>query len=196
MPHQCLGCGFAFEEGSSALLAGCPKCKGTKFFYSAKPVSDDERRDLQQNAQDDLRKVVQDVLEETNPAVARELAMDEEGWTELTPKQIRRIVKKVQEDQKSEAPKRAPTAAAIPAAFNDKPVDSPQRLKEARKVRDDIIREFAEAEEETHPDTVNVQGEGKYGLDVKGLLEKDPIVVHKDGAYMIHLPSLFDGNKK
>ena len=44
MPHQCLGCGFAFEEGSSALLQGCPECKGTKFFYSAQEVDADERQ--------------------------------------------------------------------------------------------------------------------------------------------------------
>lgn len=196
MPHQCLGCGFAFEEGSSALLAGCPKCKGTKFFYSAKPASDDERKELQQNAQDDIRSVVQNVLQETNPTIAKELEEDD-GWTELTPKQLRRIVKRVQEDQKgSDRSERKVPTNPIPPAFDEKAVDSPQRLKEARKVRDDIIREFAEAQEEAHPDTVNVEGEGKYGVDVKALLEKDPIVVHKDGAYMIHLPSLFDGKKK
>lgn len=196
MPHQCLGCGFAFEEGSSALLAGCPQCKGTKFFYSAKPASEDERRELQQNAQDDLRSVVQNVLQETNPTIAKELE-EEDGWAELTPKQIRRIVRQVQADQKqTEKPETKVPTNPIPPAFDDAPVDSPKRLKDARKVRDDIIREFAEADEEAHPDTVNVEGDGRYGVDVKALLDKDPIVVHKDGAYMIHLPSLFDGKKK
>ena len=46
-----------------------------------------------------------------------------------------------------------------------------------------------------YPDTVTINDDGSYALDVKGLLEKDPIVVHKDGAYLIHLPSLFDGKK-
>ena len=202
MPHQCLGCGFAFEEGSSALLAGCPKCKGTKFFYSARPVDEAGRKELQANAQNDLRAVVQSVLEETSPTVARELEADD-GWAELTPKQLRRIVRRVQEDQKqTDRPKTASPppssspAAPLPPAANDASVDSPQRLKEARLARDAILREFAEAEEESHPDTVTIEGEGRYGLDVKSLLERDPIVVHKDGAYMIHLPSLFDTGKK
>lgn len=198
MPHQCLGCGFAFEEGSSALLAGCPKCNGTKFFYSAKPATEDERREMQATTQDDLRAVVQNVLAETSPSAAKEMAADGDGWAELTPKQLRKIVKQVQADHKSESKpvSPAPMSAQLPNAFNDKPVDSPQRLKEARKIRDDIIAEFAASNPESRPDTVEVQGEGQYDVDLKGLLEKDPIVIHKDGAYMIHLPSLFDGNKK
>jgi predicted nucleic acid-binding Zn-ribbon protein len=42
------------------------------------------------------------------------------------------------------------------------------------------------------PDTVTIGDTGEYDIDIKGLLEKNPIVVHKDGAYLIHLPSLFD----
>ena len=37
---------------------------------------------------------------------------------------------------------------------------------------------------------------GEYEIDVAGLLERNPIVVHRDGAYHIHLASLFDSAGK
>lgn len=187
MPHQCLSCGHAFAEGSSALLAGCPKCKGTRFFYSAETIGEDERRRLQNKAQTDLRQVVADVLREAAPEAARELeaeAAQADGWAELSPKDLRRIVKKVQAETK------ARPAPAAPAAD----VNSPARLAEARRARERILAEMAGQEsEDSVPDTITVGDDGSYTLDVKGLLEKDPIVVHKDGAYLIHLPSLFQG---
>lgn len=42
------------------------------------------------------------------------------------------------------------------------------------------------------PETVAVRDGGVYELDVKRLLEKNPIVVHKDGTYSLHLPSLME----
>ena len=41
------------------------------------------------------------------------------------------------------------------------------------------------------PETIEVEQPGKYQIDLKGLLEKEPIVIQKDGSYTIHLPSLF-----
>lgn len=177
MPHQCLSCGFSFEEGSSALLSGCPECKGTRFFYSANEVSQEERERIQGQAQNDLRQVVADLLQNTAPETAKELEADENGWAELKPKDLRKIMKQVQQEQKTR-----------PQRIEDEPVNSPARLEAAKRAREAIL---AENQTEEKPDTVTV-GDGEYDIDVKGLLEKNPIVVHKDGAYLIHLPSLFD----
>lgn len=189
MPHQCLSCGHAFEEGSSALLAGCPQCKGTKFFYSANAVDDEERKAMQAKAQTDLRQVVADVLSEAAPDTARDLQAqaDADGWAELTPKDLRRIVKRVQAETKDTRKK--------PAAVTAADVNSPERLKQVREARERILAEMGQVEDEEVPDTVTINDDGSYALDVKGLLEKDPIVVHKDGAYLIHLPSLFQGQR-
>jgi uncharacterized protein len=42
------------------------------------------------------------------------------------------------------------------------------------------------------PETVEVVEQGVYDLDVERLLEKNPIIVHKDGTYSLHLPSLME----
>jgi len=33
MPHKCTKCGREFEDGSTAILRGCPSCGGKKFLY-------------------------------------------------------------------------------------------------------------------------------------------------------------------
>jgi predicted nucleic acid-binding Zn-ribbon protein len=49
----------------------------------------------------------------------------------------------------------------------------------------------AEVDHSDTPETIGVEQPGKYNIDLKGLLEKEPIVIQKDGTYTIHLPSLF-----
>ncbi|MCK5301279.1 MAG: hypothetical protein KAJ21_05185, partial [Thermoplasmatales archaeon] len=36
-----------------------------------------------------------------------------------------------------------------------------------------------------------IEKPGKYVIDIKGLLEEEPIIIQKDGTYTIHLPSIF-----
>lgn len=184
MPHQCLGCGFAFEEGSSDLLNGCPECKGTRFFYTSEAVPEAERKQIQAKAQKDIRQVVADLMTEAAPETAQELLdkADADGWATLRPRDIRKFVKKAQ----------AEGAAKRLADIADEPVDSRKRLKAAAAARERILAEMEEGDgDEAKPDTVTIAEAGKYQIDVKGLLEHNPIVVHKDGAYVIHLPSLF-----
>ncbi len=191
MPHQCLSCGFAFQEGSSALLKGCPECKGTRFFYSAAAVDDVERKQIAADAQKDLRQVVTDMLTEASPEARKTLedTAGADGWATLKPRDLRRLVKQVQADAKRvDAP--APAASSGPTETS---AETKARMKVVEAARKRILAEMAEKQEEK-PDTVTV-GDGEYNIDVKGLLEKNPIVVQKDGAYLIHLPSLFEGKE-
>jgi predicted nucleic acid-binding Zn-ribbon protein len=41
------------------------------------------------------------------------------------------------------------------------------------------------------PETIDIEKSGSYKIDIKGLLEEEPIIIQKDGSYTIHLPSLF-----
>ena len=45
--------------------------------------------------------------------------------------------------------------------------------------------------EHNNPETINIEKPGKYVIDIKGLLEEEPIIIQKDGTYTIHLPSIF-----
>ncbi len=192
MPHQCLGCGYAFEEGSSALLKGCPECKGTKFYYTAEALDDAARKEMAKDAQKDLRQVVTDMLADASPE-ARKTIEDkagDDGWATLKPRDIRKLVKQVQDEAKKDAVK----AESWEADPDDVvPVES-LAAKRAKEERARIEAEIDEGRGDAKPDTVTV-GDGEYEIDVKGLLEKNPIVVQKDGAYMLHLPSLFDQGK-
>lgn len=39
--------------------------------------------------------------------------------------------------------------------------------------------------------TVNVEEPGRYDIDVESLLDTSPVIIEKDGHYMVHLPSVF-----
>jgi predicted nucleic acid-binding Zn-ribbon protein len=76
-------------------------------------------------------------------------------------------------------------------------VKKPEKeIAQAEPISDDerkaIIEKIkAEADHSDSPETIGVEQPGKYNIDLKGLLEKEPIVIQKDGTYTIHLPSLF-----
>lgn len=189
MPHQCLSCGFAFEEGSSALLKGCPECKGTRFFYAKDAVDADERKTIAEKAQKDLRQVVADMLQEAAPDL-KDLPDDGDGWAQLRPRDLRRLVSQVKAKRNEEA---EPTEPA--PALEHEP--DPEAVARAQTARQRVEQEMAATRgEDERPDTVRIEEPGSYAIDVKGLLERNPIVVHKDGAYAIHLPSLFGKDPK
>lgn len=185
MPHQCLSCGFAFAEGSSALLSGCPECKGTKFFYTGEEVDATQRKQIARDAGQDLRHVVAELLQDAAPGAAQDLQAraDADGWAELKPKDMRRLLKQVQAETKK--------AATQTGLAPDAPISESEHAVRRRQAAEAAKRIITDAAPSDRPDTVTVAGQGEYEIDVKGLLEKEPIVVQKDGAYLIHLPSLF-----
>lgn len=56
--------------------------------------------------------------------------------------------------------------------------------------RERKLRELMAVENE-EPETIVIEEPGRYKLDLKGLLEEEPIIIQKNGSYIIHLPSLF-----
>lgn len=55
-------------------------------------------------------------------------------------------------------------------------------IKEAEKLKDRV-------------ESISVREVGEYEINVKRLMEEGSIIVYKDGAYFIYLPSLFRGKK-
>jgi len=169
MPHQCLKCGHVFEEGSSQLLKGCPHCGGNRFFFTRKPLNDAERDVMSKEIGQDLTTKIMQLAVEKN----KDTLKGTEAWITLKPKDLRKIIQDQIEQKKPEEE----TAIGEPIS------------EDKRKAIIDKIK--AEADHSDTPETIGVEQPGKYHIDLKGLLEKEPIVIQKDGTYTIHLPSLF-----
>jgi len=172
MPHQCLKCGKVFDEGSSQLLKGCPECGGNRFFFTKQPLSKEERERISNELVGDLTSKISEYIGEQNKEVFEKSGK----WVTVKPQEIRKILKKqLHEDKKSED-----LGKELPLVFDD----------EYRKARIEKLK----TEQRTtagSPETIHIETPGKYNIDVKGLLDQEPIIVHKDGSYTIHLPSIF-----
>jgi len=169
MPHQCLKCGYIFEEGSSQLLKGCPGCGGNRFFFTKQPLNETERDIMSKGISKDLTTRIMELAVEKNKGTLK----GTETWITLKPKDLRKMIEDQIEQEK-------------PA----KEINLGEQISDDQ--RKAIIEKIkAEVDHSDTPETIGVEQPGKYHIDLKGLLEKEPIVIQKDGTYTIHLPSLF-----
>jgi len=107
-----------------------------------------------------------------------ELRVDEKrGWGELPPPKPR-----------SAPPK---TVAPLPRPVKA-PVQAPPAPLPTTTAPDAADPDLSKWQEGRAPEVVSIQAPGKYEIDVEGLLAHQPIVVAKDGTYLIHLPSVFE----
>ncbi len=170
MPHQCLKCGRIFEEGSSQLLRGCPDCDGNRFFFTKQPLDENERDVISKEVNKDITTRIMDSLVEKN----KETLNNSGKWVSIKPKEIRKIIEeKISEEEKTESKTEEP-----------EPIDDEYRESVIEKIK-------AEVDEHLSPETIEIETPGKYSIDLKGLLENEPIIIQKDGTYTIHLPSVF-----
>jgi predicted nucleic acid-binding Zn-ribbon protein len=183
MAHQCLACGHLFPEGSSAILQGCPQCTGTRFFFTKEALPAAAREAMAAKAQKDLREVVADILK-TAPTGEELQKRVQGGLGQLRPSDLRELMNAAA----ANAPPPTPVLDQLPP--------DPVLVAKTQARRAEVEAEMAKASlAPEHPDTVNIRKAGQYDIDVAALLERNPIVVHKDGAYHIHLASLFDSTK-
>lgn len=171
MPHQCLKCGRIFEEGSSQLLKGCPDCGGNRFFFTKKPLSDEERNIKMKEIGQDINSTIMDLMKEQN----QELVDKKGNWLKIKPKEVRKAIEKISE-KKVNIPKGKEDIDLITTDdFRKKSIEKLQIDKDEPK----------------KPETIDIERTGRYNIDLKGLLEDEPIIIQKDGSYTIHLPSIF-----
>ena len=171
MPHQCLKCGRIFEEGSSQLLKGCSDCGGNRFFFTKEPLNEEERTAINCEVGKDINATIMDILGGENKDV-----IDKSGkWVTIKPKDVREAVEKHLPEKKI----------------------APEKKEDIDIITDDKYRKIAiekiesETDESDTPETIDIERPGKYKIDLKGLLEEEPIIIQKDGSYTIHLPSIF-----
>ena len=171
MPHQCLKCGKIFEEGSSQLLKGCPDCSGNRFFFTKEPLNEKQRNEITEKVGKDINSAIMELMGSQEDEV-----IDKSGnWIKIKPKDVRKAMKK----------------------HLEKGIIVPDSKENIDIITDDKYREKAiekieaETEKPYTPETIDIEKPGKYKIDLKGLLEEEPIIIQKDGSYTIHLPSIF-----
>ena len=172
MPHQCLKCGKIFEEGSAQLLKGCQDCGGNRFFFTKKPLNEEERSAITEKAGKDINTTIMELIGEQGDKLVGQSGK----WVNVKLKDVR----KAMERQLSRQEKITPMDKESIDIITD---------EEYRQAA--IERAEAEVEKTNTPETIDIEKPGKYKIDVKGLLEDEPIIIQKDGSYTIHLPSIF-----
>ncbi|MCD6480649.1 MAG: hypothetical protein J7L31_00035 [Thermoplasmata archaeon] len=66
-------------------------------------------------------------------------------------------------------------------------------LQEIKRRKEEAIREAEKLKEKV--ESISVREVGEYEINVGRLAEEGAIIIYKDGAYFIYLPSLFQGKK-
>jgi predicted nucleic acid-binding Zn-ribbon protein len=221
MPHQCLKCGSVFPDGSPQILRGCPDCGGTKFFFTENSMSDEERSQLQEKAKKDIKNLIQEMMvNDSIPIKVKEKSLKKDEWVYLgstddaktekgdikSQKEVeKKIIKSIEDlkfpkegklkrfkfsskGEKEKKPKAAKKpqkdATKVKAKTPEKAPSKTQVKKKTKKKKEDSVA------------VINITDEGVYELDVEALMDHSPIIVQKDGSYMVHLPSVFKGKNK
>jgi predicted nucleic acid-binding Zn-ribbon protein len=249
VPHQCLKCGILFNEGSTTILRGCPECRGTRFFYTQKPLTMSERDKLLATSEVTLREAIDQLVKKAKEGEPPTLPTGAHEWVQLKSEPAPDPSPKRLEDFESPPA----TAAAAPTVTLSEPLVPPIVATDAprtdvawlpgnkllikkkaepvarRRRPEPIAYDYAPptlrtppafeppepaplpqtaapapsatgpeepiSSPEGTPETIRIANPGEYEIDVKRLLDADPIVIQRDGTYLIHLASLFDAGK-
>jgi predicted nucleic acid-binding Zn-ribbon protein len=172
MPHQCLKCGKIFEEGSAQLLKGCSECNGNRFFFTKEPLGEKERAVITEEIGKDINSAI---IELMGPE-GEELVEKRGDWVKIKPKDVRKAMQKhLPKEKRIKAEKKEDIDILMDEGYRSEKIGEIE----------------AEAEHSDTPETIDIERPGSYKIDLKGLLEEEPIIIQKDGSYTIHLPSLF-----
>lgn len=198
MPHQCLSCGETFQDGSSDLLDGCTQCEGTRFFFTEEPLDADEREELQGQATDqNVNEMLQDVLDKADADELDEDLFSRDAWEDWI--RLRKTDEEEAEDgfmfeplSREEEKTQLRESEAVQVSLEDvqetaaPEPDAPQEVElEPEPVEPKTKR----------PSTLNIQQPGQYEIDVERLMDDSPVIVERDGSFVIHLPSVFSRSK-
>lgn len=173
MPHQCLKCGKIFEQGSSQLLKGCSECGGNRFFFTKEVLNDKQREKIT----DEVGKDINDTIVELMGSQGEKIVDKSGKWVNINPKDIRKAMQKhLSENQEKILSKSKENVDVL--------TDEKYRKERIDKIKSEI-------QQDRKLETIGIERPGSYKIDIKGLLEEEPIIIQKDGSYTIHLPSLF-----
>ncbi len=226
MPHQCLNCGHVIERGSDEILKGCSQCGGKKFMFTSEPMSKERRESIKMRADEvrdkmleradpELMKILKD--KGITDLDGSKLEMDDslgEDWVRYQPGKGEERVEIDEGTSKTGAeivepgPLKKRSAKDLIKEYDKEKEKKLPKKKEAKKVQKKHVSKGA-VKKRTHSkkkiktkvkdvDVINIVEQGVYEIDVEKLLDDSPIIIQKDGSYLLHLPSLFKDvkNKK
>ncbi|MDX1611095.1 MAG: Zn-ribbon containing protein [Candidatus Thermoplasmatota archaeon] len=209
MPHQCLSCGATFADGSTDLLKGCPDCEGTRFFFTDEPVSADARAQLQEQTDKDVHSMLKDLLASGEKRDLGEEIWSKdawEDWVRLEPGEQAATIKEIAQEAGQAPDEERPeeVKATLQVKLSDvEEVDAPAVDAHEAEAPDSTVEPAAvepTGEEgpqvQARPSTLNILEPGNYEIDVERLMDDSPVIVERDGSYVIHLPSVFGKSGK
>lgn len=204
MPHQCLKCGSVFADGSPQILRGCPECGGTKFFFTEEYMSDEERDKLKEKANKDIKYLIQEMMaNDSIPIKIGEGLSKKEEWIYLGGEELDSGKGKVKDQievekkiMKSIEDLKFPKEGKLKKFKLVTKADAKKAPKKAAAKEAPKPTKVEKTKKEKGVAVITITDEGIYDIDVEKLLEKSPIIVQKDGSYMVHLPSIFKKARK
>lgn len=215
MPHQCVSCGETFDDGSEDLLEGCPSCEGTQFFFTEDPLDAEEREELKDETESSAQEMLEDLVDEADQDLDGDLFSRDawEDWIqaddEASAKELaEELVEETEDDVAFEplTPEEEMTdlreSEAVQVSLEDVQEAEPPQVEreEGEPAEIETVDEAATLEATTdgearkRPSTLNIEQPGQYEIDVERLMEDSPVIVERDGSFVIHLPSVFDGD--
>lgn len=202
MPHQCLSCGETYQDGSSDLLDGCTQCEGTRFFFTEEPLDADEREELQGQATDqNVNEMLQEVLDKADADELDEDLFSRDAWEDWI-----RLRKNDDEEtgdgftfeplSREEEKTQLRESDAVQVSLEDVQETSAPEPDPPEEAELEPVKEVEPVKPKTkRPSTLNIQKPGQYEIDVERLMEDSPVIVERDGSFVIHLPSVFNRSK-
>jgi predicted nucleic acid-binding Zn-ribbon protein len=223
MPHQCIQCGNVIPSGSPQILQGCSQCGGKKFYFTSEALSQDERDRMMRRADQDINELLDGVFKkEKELAEALEKGgLLEEEWVKVTPAPTEDggevIIEGAGDPEKTGEGTGADGKGAGEEGTGHKAV-RPVRVAVSKKVRlsarpgpssappgEGAIAPGGPAgrsgkargiKPQLSPEVIHMIEPGVYEIDLEGLLDKSPMIVNRDGTYLIHLPSVMPTAKR
>jgi len=199
--HQCLRCGKVFERSTRSLLKGCPSCGGTKFFYTREALGEDERKTILEEANRDLKGLVEGVIRgggffsknQKTSFLVGDFGADKGRFIELT--------------GPTTGSDMGPDMGGMDNAKNriEKPHTPESNLKP--HIGEDVLaggyrekpkkeKYAVEGVEDAPSGIIDVVRSGVYLIDVDSLMRERAIVIKREESYFIHLPSAFERRKR
>ena len=210
MPHQCLNCGHIIPKGSYEILKGCSQCNGKKFIYvSSRPLSEKKREEIKERADrvraDMLGKIdssMLDILRERgiSSVDGAQLQVDSElghDWIRYEPLETEEfVIEEGEGDTELELHVRPRSAKDMITEYDSRMIKKEEpsgekKRKPGKPKKPKLKKKKPRIPKKEGIDVIKIVEKGVYEIDVKGLLEDSPIIVQKDGSYLLHLPTLF-----